>query len=351
MYENMTYEKILESMFARMPGMDSREGSVTFDSVAAVAYSLEEVYFALENYLNLVFADTSAGEFLDRFAVLINVERKEAVKAVRKGKFDREIDLGARFSTAGDTPLIYTVVEYGGEEDGAYTYLLECETAGKAGNEYFGNLIPVEYINGLGQAVLSDIEINGADRETDEAFRERLLNRMQRPSTSGNVNDYYNWTMAYAGVGAAKIFPLDNGPGTVGVVIVNQDKEAADDSLVSSVAAYIETVRPIGASVTVESAAQKTINIRAKVRLATETILGTAQYAFQEAVETYLRENVFGIEYVSLAKIGSLLMGVAGVEDYTELTLNGEEENVFVGEKEIGVIGTVRLEAIIDGSQ
>lgn len=350
MYETMTYEKILESMSGRMAEMDFREGSVVYDSVAAVACQLEEMYFLLDNYLNLVFADTSAGEFLDRFAVSVNVTRKEAVSALRQGTFDKEIPLGTRFFTAGEPSLIFVAVESAGEQDGGHVCLLQCETAGKVGNEYYGSLIPVEHISGLGKAELGEPVISGTDRETDEAFRERLLNKIQRPSASGNVSDYYNWTMACSGVGAAKIFPLMDGPGTVGIVIVDEDRTAADEALIGSVAEYIETLRPIGAAVSVESAVEKAVNISAKVKLTTGTLLGTVQNSFRAAVAEYLQDNIFEIGYVSLARIGNLLMGIPGVEDYAELKLNGEEENVTVGAKEAAMAGTVRLEVISDGN-
>lgn len=350
MYEDMTFETILESMFSRMPEMDSREGSIAYDSVAAVAYSLEEMYFMLENYKDLVFADTSAGEYLDRFAASMNVERKAAVNAVKYGSFDKEIPIGSRFSTIGDSALIYKATAFTGEKDGTYTYLLECETAGDAGNAYYGDIIPVEHISGIGKAVLGEVAAAGADRETDESLRERLLRKIRRPSTSGNVNDYYNWAMGCSGVGAAKIFPLDKGPGTVGVVIVDDDKMAASEALVQSVADYIETVRPIGADVTVESAAEKAVNISAKVRLSSGALLGNVQSAFQEAVQSYLQDNAFSVSYISLARIGNILMGISGVEDYTDLLLNGAAENVAVADKEVAVTGAVRLEVAVNGS-
>lgn len=152
-------------------------------------------------------------------------------------------------------------------------------------------------------------------------------------------------------MGAVKIFPLDNGPGTVGVIITDENKTGATAALINSVAEYIETVRPIGATVTVESAMEKAVNVSARVKLTSGTFLGTAQNAFQEAVTSFLQENAFAVEYVSLARIGNLLMGIPGVEDYMDLRLNGVAENVVVGDKEIAITGTVRLEAVTSGDQ
>lgn len=347
MYEEMTFENIVESMLSRVSdSMDKREGSIIYDSTAAVAYELTKTYFMLQNYLDLVFPDTSVGEFLARFTDAFHVIRKEATKALRYGKFDMELPEGSRFSTSESDSLIFVAKELLESDGGIYTYQMECETPGKVGNEYIGSLLPIEYINGLGLAELEDVITVGTDEESDDSLRERFFAKVQRPSTSGNANDYYNWTMECVGVGAAKIFPLANGPGTVKVVIANEDKAAADDTLIQDVAEYIEEVRPIGATVSVVSAVEKTVNVSAKVTLSTETNLGTAQNAFTDMVDEYLQDNAFDARYISLAKIGYLLMEVSGVEDYTDMTLNGESENITLSDEEIAVCGAVRLEVM-----
>lgn len=347
MYEEMTYDSIMESMFARLPdSLDKREGSIAYDATAAVAYHLAATYFQLENFIDLVMPDTSAGDFLSRMVEAYGLTRKTATKAVREGIFDKELSAGTRFSTSGDVVLIYAVSDLISSEDGTYTYELVCETAGKSGNECSGALLPVEYINGLGKAELGGIVTAGTDEEDDESLRERLLAKVQLPSTSGNANDYYNWAMACSGIGAAKIFPLANGPGTVKVVVASEEKTAADEALVKKVADYIETMRPIGATVTVTSARELTVSVTAKVKLTSETTLAKAQSTFQNLVDTYLQSNAFQAEYISLAKMGSLLMDVTGVEDFSDLQLNGAVANITLEDEEIAVCGAVRLEVM-----
>ncbi len=95
---------------------------------------------------------------------------------------------------------------------------------------YFGRLVPVSYVVGT-EVILSDIILEGTNEESNEALRERFLIKVRKPSTSGNVYDYYNWAMACKGVGAAKIFPLAYGPGTVKVVVADEDKTAATPAL------------------------------------------------------------------------------------------------------------------------
>lgn len=50
------------------------------------------------------------------------------------------------------------------------------------------------------------------------------------------------------------------------------------------------------------------------------------------------------MSYVSLARVGNLLLGTDGVEDYSGLLLNGVSGNMALTEEEIAVTGTVTLE-------
>ena len=50
--------------------------------------------------------------------------------------------------------------------------------------------------------------------------------------------------------------------------------------------------------------------------------------------------------YVSLARTGNLLLNTAGVEDFSDLTLNGQSKNIELTDEEIAVAGSVVLEVM-----
>ena len=57
MFENMTFDNILNEMLAMVPNdVDRREGSIIYDALAPAAYKLAEAYFLLRNYADLFFA-------------------------------------------------------------------------------------------------------------------------------------------------------------------------------------------------------------------------------------------------------------------------------------------------------
>ena len=340
MYDVVAYETILKRMLDRLPDdLDKREGSVIFDALAPTAVELQNAYIELDWILDQMFADTSTREYLIKRAADSGEAPHPATKATLKGEFDTEIELGTRFSL--DT-LNYVAVEKIEEK----TYRMECETAGVIGNKSLGSLIPVYYISGLKKAELTEILTQGVDEESTSALRERLLIKLRKPSTSGNKYDYYNWAMECVGVGATKIFPLASGPGTVKVVIADTERQAASQKLVEDVSAHIEELRPIGATVSVVSAVEKAIDITARIRLKNGINLGQVQEEFTRSVASYLKESAFDTDYVSVARIGTLLLDVPGVEDFNNLMLNDAPENVPLTEEEIAVAGAVVLEVM-----
>ena len=126
------------------------------------------------------------------------------------------------------------------------------------------------------------------------------------------------------------------------MLVVDSDKKISS-SLPETVAAYIETVRPIGASVTVKSPEAVTINVKAKIMRDGSKTLEDIQAAYKLAVDSFLRETVFATYRISHAKLGSLLLDIPGVEDFEGFLLNGGTGNVTVGEKQIPVTGTIEL--------
>lgn len=330
----MTYEELLQAMLNKVPGsVDKREGSVIYDALAPCAYFLAQQNYQLENYLDLVFPDTAVGEYLDRAVAAFGVTRKPASAAVRKMVTSGAVPIGSRW---GLNSLVYIVTR---ELVSGTEYEAECETSGDIGNQYSGSVQPISNIAGV-TAELTDIITVGTDEESDKALRERYLQKVRLPATSGNAYHYKLWALEVPGVGDARVFPLDNGPGTVTVLIVDSDKNI-DTSLISTAVEYIETVRPIGASVTIASPSPAAVNVAADVTLDGSKAREEVLQAFKVVLESYLKSLVFTDYRVSYARIGSLLLATEGVQDYDNLKLNGAMANVIIGDKSIPVMGTV----------
>ena len=339
MFEDMTYENILKDMLSRVTSdVDKREGSVIFDALAPCAYKLAETYFKLNNFIDLVSADTAVGEYLDRVVADYGIKRKAATYAVRKVEATAPVDIGTRWGLKDTT---YVITEKMSDTE----YKAKCEQLGSIGNQYSGLLDNIDNVPDVA-AALTDIIISGEDEETDDSLRARFYNQIRTPSTSGNADHYRKWAMEVAGCGDAKVLPLWNGNGTVKVLVVDENM-AVDEALPAAVAAPIETVRPIGAAVTVESPQEKVISISAGVVLDGSKTLNDVYTSFSKAFSEYLKDIVFKNYSISYARIGSLLLSTDGVADYVNLLVNGGAANITIGEAEVPVAGTIALTEVV----
>jgi uncharacterized phage protein gp47/JayE len=352
MYENVTFDSIMKDMLARVPSnMDKREGSVIWDALAPCAIELQNLYIALNEVLNETFADTASLYYLAKRAAERGILQKLATKAVVQGEFtpaDLELPIGSRFSC--DT-LNYVVTEK--VQDGVYK--LTCETAGSEGNRHLGILIPIDYVDGLETAELTEILIPAEDDENVESLRERYFNSMTSQAFGGNIADYKETTNALDGVGGVKVTPVWNGGGTVKLTIINSAFGVPSDELIESVQNAIDPVghsgegvglAPIGHVVTVVGIHGKPINIVTNITYQTGWNWESAKSYILNAIDQYFHQ--LGKEWeeteglvVRISQLESRILSCEGVLDVSGTTLNGSASNVSLAVNEIPVRGTV----------
>lgn len=351
MVEEQTYEMILERMLERIPDqIDKREGSIIFDALAPSAAELAQMYVELENSMNLKFAATASGEYLDRSIAWSGIIRKQATKAQLLGLFSgqngipMDVPLGSRFSL---DPFNYKVIKR--VETGQY--VLECESTGKEGNRRFGTLLPLDYINGLVKAELSELWVPGEDTESDEALYDRYREKISRPVTSANRNQYELWARENSGVGKAKAFPLWNGPGTVKVVLLNNDMRSPTVSVVEAVQKYVDPTQdgmgegaaPVGSVVTIVGATEVPINIDVKVTLLEGAGMDGIQVLLEDSVRKYLKDLAMVDPLVRYNRIANVVLDMPQVIDYEMLTVNGGVESILIEPEAVAVLGTVTV--------
>jgi len=117
-----------------------------------------------------------------------------------------------------------------------------------------GNLEPGTYlefvasISGADNALVATLS-GGANEETDNQLRQRILQRIQNPPMGGAQADYVTWALSIPGVTRAWAAP-EQGPGTMTVRFLMDDLRADDNGWpqpadVQMVDEYIDTVRPV----------------------------------------------------------------------------------------------------------
>lgn len=397
MYEDTTYEVILQRMLNRVPNkFDKREGSVIWDTHSPTAIELQILYIELDNLLRDAYGDTASREFLILRCRERGISPYPATRAVLKGVFTpTNIDVSGQRFNIGDMNYVVTEKIADGE------YRVQCEAFGIAGNQYLGAMIPMEYIKGLQTAELAEVLIPGEDEEGTEALRQRYFDSFDENAFGGNIQDYLEKTNAIPGVGRTKVTRAWNGNispsdmiptenvriwyegikgslsgevkrwldsmyraaiekklvtgGSVLLTIVSSEFGAASSALVQAVQTAIDPevnagegygIAPIGHVVKVESALSKAIDITTTITFDIGYSWDNMQDALEEAVSSYLlelRKEWAESSYlvVRISQIDTRILGVPGVIDIQDTLINGINHNLVLGEYEIPVLGGV----------
>lgn len=350
-YEDITYEVILQRMLDRVPSnIDKREGSIIYDALAPAAVELQLMYIELDTILKETFADTAQRDYLVRRAAERGILPYEATYAVLKGTFtpaSLEIPIGSRFSC---NELNYVIVSK--IQDGEYQ--LQCETLGVSGNANFGDLIPIDYIQGLETAKLVNLLIPGEDEEDVESLRTRYFSSFETKPYGGNKKDYIQKTNAIAGVGSTKVTPVWNGGGTVLLTILNSEYNKASNTLISTVQDEIDPskdgtgmgIAPIGHIVTVQTATEVPVNVKATFVFDEGYNFNTLKTTIQNVISDYLldlRKNWANQTntVVRISQIETKILQIEGIVDIQNTKINNSSSNLTLTEYQIPTFGGV----------
>lgn len=406
MYEEITYEQLLQGMLnyavsqaaKRGQKLDTREGSMLWYGQAPAAVEGQNLYIQLDTILNETFADTASRPYLMLRAAERGLSPDPATKAVWRGEFTPaglNLAPGTRFNISD---LNYTVVSK--IQDGAYR--LECETPGSHGNDYSGTMVPIEYIQGLQTAQLTELLIPGEDEQDTESFRQEYFDSFDAQAFGGNVADYRQKIGDMNGVGGVKVYRAWNGNirpssflppasydswyasvsptapeeikawlstlsaaardglltvgGTVRVVIIDSTFGKPSGELVSQVQTAVDPEQnhgegmgfaPIGHYVTVRGVEETQIDIATKLTFDNGWTWSDVETYAREAVEGYL---------LTLSKSWAdsdqpLVVRVSGIEtalltcphviDVQNTAVNGAEQNLTLDQDAIPALGSM----------
>lgn len=351
MYEDQTYEKILDRSLARVAtDVDKREGSLVMNAIAPVSAEHANIYILLDGIIQNGYADTAIREYLVLRCKERGIIPYDATKAVLKGKFNMEIPIGSRFNL---NELNYIATAFIENVDSFFYYQMECETEGTQGNKFFGALNPIEYIDKDLEGELVELLIPAEDEEDTEALRERYLNSFDSNPFGGNKQDYKDKTNALDGVGGTVVIPVWNGGGTVKLIIIDSNYNKASDTLVKRVQEEIDPdpqgtgsgIAPIGHTVTVTTVRELSIAVNVRLTLNEGYTWSQIKPKVTEALEAYFLEMRKAWENESLvvrvSQIENRLLNLEGVLDVADTTLNGVSGNLPVEIDQLPILGGV----------
>lgn len=355
---NENEETIRQRILDRLPAdFDKSPLSPFWDISDAVAIEKARmIEQQLASIIDLAFPQWSYGIYLDMIAEMEGLQRHPAVKAtgevVFSGTPGTVIPAGTMVSTVSDGENLaiefQTTQQAIIDETGTVTVPIEAVEAGPIGNVAAEKIVIImSPINGVSGVINPNPTSGGTPEEDDDSLRKRIIESRKYPHLSGSRFDYERWAKEVPGVGQAYCFPEWNGPGTVKVVIIDSNGEPANQALIDAVQNYIapnerngEGLAPIGHLVTIAAPITRTIDISVSLVLETGHDPLRVKGAIEQAVKQYFMSLPLG-SAVRIAKIGSIIIQTEGVQDYSDLLLNGAAQNVILQPDEVPVLGTV----------
>ena len=401
MYEAQTYESILARMLQKAlsinSNLDTREGSLVWYGDAPAAVELQNLYIALDTVLNETFADTATRPYLILRAAERGLSPQPASPAILQMAITPTtlfLPLNTRFSIG---ELNY----YVSADRGSGNYELTCETAGEAGNNYTGTVIPIEYVNGLETCKITSVLVPGEDEEDTELFRQRYLNSLNAQAFGGNQIDYIEKVNAIPGVGGVKVYRAWNGNlkpanmippkeaeawieglsgvpepvklwldtvyaaaknnmftvgGTVKLVVINSTFTVPSPTLVEQVQTAVDPLQnagegvgiaPIGHVVRVEGVQEETVDLGFALYYqrgwSWEDVSGYVTEAingyFLELAQSWADQDEALV--VRISQIESRLLGITGILDIANTTINEKDANHTLALDHIPVLGSL----------
>ena len=401
MYEAQTYESILARMLQKAlsinSNLDTREGSLVWYGDAPAAVELQNLYIALDTVLNETFADTATRPYL----ILRAAERGLSPQPASPTILQMAITPTTLFLPLNTRFSIGELNYYVSADRGSGNYELTCETAGEAGNNYTGTVIPIEYVDGLETCKITSVLVPGEDEEDTELFRQRYLNSLNAQAFGGNQIDYIEKVNAIPGVGGVKVYRAWNGDlkpanmippkeaeawieglsgvpepvklwldtvyaaaknnmftvgGTVKLVVINSTFTVPSPTLVEQVQTAVDPLQnagegvgiaPIGHVVRVEGVQEETVDLGFALYYqrgwSWEDVSGYVTEAingyFLELAQSWADQDEALV--VRISQIESRLLGITGILDIANTTINEKAANHTLALDHIPVLGSL----------
>lgn len=247
------YQRIKADMESRLTGgLRILRVSMLGISATGFAGAIHLMYGFLHWISKQLFVDIADEIGLTRWGNILGLPRESPSYATGYVAFE---GVSTYTVIAGTVVVNSSGIEYETQDD----FIIDTDTSvevvalteGTSGNttdETLSLSVPDENVN-TEVSVVSGFD-DGTDLELLDTWRLRLLFRLQNPPGSGNAADYIRWALSVSGVDNAWCIPEYAGSGTVGVIVSKVNFEQVGSTILSNVETYIESAKPVPASVT-----------------------------------------------------------------------------------------------------
>ena len=346
-----TIDEIYREMlacFGEETGLEPREGTDLSTRMYALAAQVYALYVQADWVARQAFPQTAEGEYLDYHAQLRSLERKPALPAQGTVRFtageaaqsDRSIPQGTVCMTAGLVRFATTqaaVLPAGELTVDVPVQALEPGTAGNVSAQTVVSMAVAPM--GIASCTNPQAFAGGADGEGDEELRARILDTFRRLPNGANAAFYEQGALSFDQVAAAAVIPKPRGLGSVDV-IVSTLAGTPGEELLEQLQDYFEQRREIAVDVQVKAPTPVTVNVAVQVKAKGGWDKTQVLDQVEETLEGWFDGKLLGQD-VLLARLGSLIYGCDGVENYA---ISAPAADLAVDAGQLPVLGTLSVE-------
>lgn len=207
-------------------GVPNLDGLLRNAVLRVLAWVMSGLAYSVYGYADWIAKEgvpfTATDEYLRAWAALVGIYPKDSTPATGQAQFTGNtgtvLPLGSTLVRQDGTPY-ETTTEASVDSTGTVTVAILALVSGAGTNAADGTPIslspPIVGLNGSG--VCWGPLTGGADQETDDQLRTRMLERYREPPQGGAALDYIEWALQVPGV--TRAWALRNGAGTGTVVV------------------------------------------------------------------------------------------------------------------------------------
>lgn len=291
MYAVPTIDEMLAFLIALtkalLPTRNVSRFSFGWKFLRTVAGAITDVHAHLTAAISDLMPDTAEGDMLRRWGALMGVEEKAATPA-RKANALRVVGTpgapvplnaelthssGLRFRVTENPTMPadgFVDVDLVAIDTGVATRLSAGET--------LTFTVPPVGLEETASLVL-DLDEDGTDRESEGAYRNRILARWSNPPLGGAASDFEAWAKEVLGIADAYVYPIRQGAGSVDVAALHEGTGSARILTLAETAELqtaLDDRRPIGyAAMRALVVFPETVNVEVPI-----ITTGESQYEF-----------------------------------------------------------------------
>ena len=358
--EDNSAEEIHERMMNNLPDdIDDMPGGFPYDLTMPAALEKDElINFHLVRSLMIAYPQYAWGEWLDLHGQQVHLKRHQPVAATGQilvtGTPETEIEAGTVFCTPSvdDEPTLdfESTEDAVIGEDGTVLINIVAVEAGKDSNVAANTITLMESpLEDVTEVINPEALSGGTDEESDDDYYDRIAAEYDSSLTYlGNDTDYIRWAKE-AGAGDCIVVDAYDGPGTVKLVLVDQNGRPANEALIETVYNYIVSpddrsarLLPTAcAKLTCEAASTKLIDyVITGLLFNSTTSIEQIKIDFAELVKTVYGEAK-DENLLRYNDVRPLIKDIPGVEDFEEFLMNGGTVNITLNKGEYPETGVL----------